>query len=98
MEPQIIQYYRIRTPGRSPGVIKSSKIKNWKIQGIISDDWDKTYDRYIKTLFCEECNCLLVRQPHPLCKKTACIDHDHTITDKENIRNILCVSCNSKRQ
>tara|TARA_B100001063_G_C16393505_1_gene371344 strand:- start:64 stop:342 length:279 start_codon:yes stop_codon:yes gene_type:complete len=92
MEPQIILYYRIRHPP------KSSKIKNWKNQGIISDDWDKTYERYIKTLYCEKCSCKLVRQPHPRCRETACIDHDHLITDKENVRNILCMSCNSKRQ
>ena len=92
MEPQIIQYYRIRHPP------KSSKIKNWKNQGIISDDWDKTYERYIKTLYCEKFSCKLVRQPHPRCRETACIDHDHLITGKENIRNILCMSCNSKRQ
>ena len=34
MEPQLILYYRVRSP------CKSSKIKNWKNQGIISDNWD----------------------------------------------------------
>jgi hypothetical protein len=92
MEPQIIQYYRVRHPP------KSAKIKIWINQGIISDDWDKTYEKYIKTLYCEKCNCKLVRQPHPRCRETACIDHDHVITNRKNIRNILCMSCNSKRQ
>ena len=46
----------------------------------------------------EKCNCKLVRPPQPRCKETACIDHDHNIYDRENIRNILCMSCNSKRQ
>lgn len=97
MEPQIILYYRIKNPTRSPGAVKSSKIKCWKSQGIISDNWDKIYDRYIKTLYCENCNCKLVRGG-TRCKETACIDHDHLINDRDNIRNILCMSCNYKRQ
>lgn len=93
MEPQIILYYRVIT--KPP---KSQKIKGWINQGIISNNWEETYDRYIKTLYCEICDCKLVKPPHPRCRETACIDHDHTINDRENIRNILCMSCNSKRQ
>lgn len=91
MEPQIIQYYRVKNQP------KSAKIKSWKNQGIISEDWNKTYERYIKTLYCEKCNCLLVRGG-VRCRETACIHHDHSITNSDNIRNILCMSCNSKLQ
>ena len=93
MEPQIIDYYRVKTRP-----LKSTKIKSWINQGIISDDWDKTYNKWLKTLYCEKCNCKLVRAPHPYCKMTAVIDHDHSINNQNNIRNILCNSCNSKRQ
>ena len=94
MEPQIIDYYKVRS-----GPLKSTKIKSWINQGMVSDDWDKTYNRWLKTMYCEKCNCKLVRAPHPRCKMTAVIDHDHSIcAPYHNIRNILCMSCNSKRQ
>ena len=56
MEPQIILYYRVKT--KPP---KSQKIKGWINQGIISNNWEETYDRYIKTLYCEKCDCKLVK-------------------------------------
>ena len=69
---------------------KSNRISNWKIQGLI-DNYDKVYEIFEYTLFCDECRCDLDQ-----CSKSVkCMDHDHTTG---LFRNILCKSCNSKRR
>ena len=68
---------------------KIEKIKGWKQRGLI-DNYDKVYQRYEYTLFCDECRCDLDQ-----CEKSVkSMDHDH-ITGL--FRNILCRSCNIKR-
>jgi len=87
--------YRMRiynTPKRK----KSMKISNWKAQGIICDDFDALYEKVLNTTNCEECDCILTVDRYNT-KTTRCLDHDHSITDRENVRNILCQSCNRKR-
>jgi len=64
-------------------------ISGWKSKGLISDDYDSIYDRYINT---HECDC---------CKKpihqgigSRVMDHCHK-TGK--FRNVLCHNCNILR-
>ena len=67
--------------------IKNMRINNWKKRGILSDDYDKVYDEYIKTTHCKLCN-------HEFINSTErCLDHCHQ-TGK--IRNIICRSCNTR--
>ena len=35
---------------------KNRRISNWKRAGIVSDDWNAVYERYINATHCEECN------------------------------------------
>jgi len=71
---------------------KSSRIASWKHWGIIFHDWDLLYEIYLQTTNCDNCNCLLNQ-----CEKSRkCVDHDHSITDDNNVRNILCNCCNVK--
>ena len=74
---------------------KSYRISKWKRYGIITDDYDKLYEKYLNTKNCELCNCELTVDKRTT-KTTRCMDHDHSITDSDNVRNILCHSCNSK--
>ena len=69
---------------------KSYRITNWKGYGIISNDWDKTYDHYINTHYCEYCD-----EPFKNSGDRN-LDHDHDIDDDVNIRGILCKRCNFK--
>ena len=69
--------------------IKSNLISQWKQRGLIGD-YDKIYERYESTLFCDECKCDLDQ-----CNSTIkCMDHCHTTGF---FRNVLCKSCNIKR-
>ena len=62
-------------------------INNWKVRGIISDDFDKVYDEYIKTTHCKLCN-------HEFIDTTErCLDHCH---QTGTIRNIICRACNTR--
>jgi hypothetical protein len=70
---------------------KSYRITNWKKYGILSDDYDALYDKFLNTEKCEECNCELV---YGNFKNAKCLDHDHSTG---LVRNVLCRSCNTKR-
>ena len=93
--------YREKIKERSSKYIKTEKgkknnrIKSWKEQGIIFSDYDLLYDIFINTKYCDLCKVELTEDIRK--KTTRCLDHDHSITDCENIRNILCLSCNIKR-
>ena len=76
---------------------KSNRILNWKRRGIITDDYDQLYNHYLKTSFCDFCKVKLTYDKKTTAT-TKCCDHDHTITDRPNFRNILCNSCNVKRK
>tara|TARA_R110002073_G_C9140405_1_gene552514 strand:+ start:40 stop:549 length:510 start_codon:yes stop_codon:yes gene_type:complete len=75
---------------------KLNRINNWKQSGIISDDWDALYERYINTHWCDNCEVALTEDSKTT-PTTRCMDHDHSITDKPNVRNVLCNACNLKR-
>mgnify|MGYP003641587201 CR=1 FL=1 len=80
---------------QTPDGIKSGRINKWKRRGIISNDWDATYKRFMNTLNCEnpECNVLLTTDPY-LTITTKCLDHDHYIINESNVRAVLCQQCN----
>jgi len=62
-------------------------IRNWKKRGILSDDYDKVYDEYIKTGHCKLCN-------HEFINSTErCLDHCH---ETGEIRKIICRACNTR--
>ncbi len=69
---------------------KSRTIGRWKCNGLV-DDYDKVYERFEYTLFCDLCRCDL-----DYCTKSRkCMDHDH---ETGLFRNILCHVCNIKRR
>ena len=74
---------------------KSNRISKWKYQGIITDDYDALYEKFINTENCELCDVVLTTNRYST-KTRRCVDHDHSITDRDNVRNIVCHSCNSK--
>ena len=71
---------------------KSHTISTWKWRGILCFDWDLLYDLFLKVKFCEFCNVELNTNT----KTKKCLDHDHSITDRFNVRGVLCLSCNVK--
>ena len=74
---------------------KSHRITNWKQYGILCFDFDLLYDLFLKTTHCEYCDCELTTDRY-IKPTTRCLDHDHSITDKFNIRGVLCNLCNKK--
>jgi hypothetical protein len=72
---------------------KSYRITNWKRLGVISENFNELYEKYINTNNCEECNVELIYGMCGSNKKV--LDHDHT-TGK--FRNILCHCCNVRRK
>ena len=70
---------------------KSSKKADWKHRGIKidQDDFDYVYNEYIHATNCELCNKLFLNS------KDRHLDHNH---DTGEIRNIVCLKCNSSRK
>ena len=77
---------------QTPAGIKSNRISKWKSYGVICDDWDVLYEKYINTEFCEDCKCELTEDRYNT-KTTRCLDHDH---NTGLFRNVVCNSCNAK--
>jgi 2-polyprenyl-3-methyl-5-hydroxy-6-metoxy-1,4-benzoquinol methylase len=70
---------------------KSNRISGWKRNGVISDDYNALYEKYINTNQCELCSISITCGKGLTGKKH--LDHCH-ITGK--FRNILCGHCNTK--
>jgi len=81
-----------RREENKPNIIKSNRIRKWKSRGVICDDWNELYDKYINTNNCEECNIELIEGMYGSNKK--CLDHCHKTGE---FRNVLCHTCNVKR-
>ena len=75
---------------RTPQGKKRQRISEWKSQGMIADDFDAWYVKYIN---CNECNFC---HKEFTSTKNRHLDHNHDINDCENIRGILCKDCNVK--
>jgi acetyl-CoA carboxylase carboxyltransferase component len=71
---------------------KSNRISDWKSNGVISDDYDALYEKYINTNECELCSISIICGSGITNKKH--LDHCHLTGE---FRNILCGDCNIKR-
>tara|TARA_R110000787_G_scaffold1144_2_gene4096 strand:+ start:165 stop:650 length:486 start_codon:yes stop_codon:yes gene_type:complete len=71
---------------------KSKGIWLWKIRGLICDDYNELYEKYINTTNCELCDVELTTDRHNT-KTTRCLDHDHYTG---LFRNVVCHTCNSR--
>ena len=78
----------------TPASKKSKRISQWKGSGVIHNDFNELYEKYITTELCEECNCVLTYDS-PSTKTTKCLDHDH---QTGLFRNVICNACNVKRR
>jgi len=68
---------------------KNTIIGHWKRRGIIGD-LSFIYDNdYLPATNCWVCNAAFKNS------FDKCCDHDHSITDGDNVRQIVCRSCNS---
>ena len=82
----------IRLYKQSEEGIKVNRIAQWKYIGILCFDWNLLNDIFLSTNKCEICNVELNTNT----KTRKCLDHDHNITDRFNVRYVLCNSCNIK--
>ena len=69
---------------------KRHTISGWKTRGLVCDDYNELYDKYIIAEKCEECGIKFEEGD----KNKKCMDHDHSTG---LFRNFLCNSCNVKR-
>ena len=73
---------------KTPIGIKTQKLSSWKGLGLITDDPDSVYERYLNSTNCECCGNEYKNQ------RDKHMDHCHK-TGK--FRNILCRNCNQLR-
>jgi len=71
---------------------KSRRIRKWKSRGIIFFDYDLLYDIFYDTTNCDLCGVELIDGKK---SNSRCLDHDHRITDYDNVRYVLCHRCNN---
>lgn len=73
--------------------IKGNRISNWKFKGVIHQNFDELYEKYINTEFCELCSVKLTEDKRTT-HTTRCLDHCH---ESGEFRNVVCHRCNTKR-
>ena len=71
-----------------PEYKKLISIKNWKRQGIKSDNYDKLYDYYLSVETCDLCDINIQG------KQKKCLDHCHRTG---YMRNVVCQKCNLQK-
>jgi len=79
---------------QTPTGKKSFRITNWKQRGVISNDFNELYEKYLSQTNCEECNVELTYDLKRM-GTTKCLDHNH---ETGEFRNILCHCCNVRRK
>ena len=75
---------------KSPAGRKSHRLDTWRSRGVVSDDWDALYEKYLTTTHCELCQVELTTGKR--CKTMKFLDHCHA---SGAFRNVACMSCNS---
>ena len=75
---------------KTPSCKKSKRIWKWKSRGVICDDFNELYEKYINTKNCELCEVVLT-EDKTTTTTTKCLDHDH---ESNLFRNIVCWNCN----
>ena len=81
------QYYQ------SPAGKKIYRICDWKKRGVIHQNFDELYEKFINTEYCDLCSVKLTIDRYNT-STTRCLDHCH---ETGEFRNVLCNSCNVKR-
>ena len=72
---------------------KIERINKWKHRGVITENFNELYEKYINTTNCDNCDIELIHGSLGANKK--CLDHDHKTGQ---FRNILCHGCNIRRK
>jgi len=84
---------RITRYRNTPKGLRVELITGWKRRGLICDDYDNLYDRYLASTNCEECECKYGEFGDGT-GTYKCMDHDH---ETGLFRNFLCSKCNIRR-
>ena len=79
---------RVQEYNKTPIGKKNKRIRNWKGQGIIDADLGAVYDYMLN-----ETHCMICKKEYKH-RQDRQVDHDHEITDGDNIRYICCHLCN----
>ena len=79
-----VKEYRKTTIGK-----KNQRINEWKCRGIIDADLGAVYDYYVK-----QTHCMICKKEYKNTRDRH-LDHEHSITDDDNIRYICCNRCNT---
>lgn len=84
---------------QSPAGKKRTRKSKWKRRGIrvADNEWDCFYQYFLSITHCQICEKKLTVDKQTT-HSTRCVDHDHNINDRENVRAICCHACNINDQ